>query len=75
MFRPIEELNMIELTEEQAKAMEQQQAPLQLVNPHTREVFVLIHKNVYDLTCQVIGGSKGKTWDDEVDNDLIRKDV
>ena len=66
---------MIELTEEQARAMEQQEAPLQLVNPHTREVFVLIRKNVYDLTCTIVGGSKGKPWDDEADNDLIRKDT
>lgn len=67
-----EEMTMIELTEEQARALEQQQGPLQLVNPRTREVFVLIRKNVYDLTCTVVGG-KGKPWDDEADNDLIRK--
>ncbi|MCI0704351.1 MAG: hypothetical protein L0241_25105 [Planctomycetia bacterium] len=66
---------MIELTEEQAQALEQQQVPLQLINPHTREVFVLIRKNVYDLTCSIVGGGKGKPWDDEADNDLIRKDA
>ena len=66
---------MIELTEEQAKAMEGQKAPLQLVHPRTREVFVLVRKNVYDLTCAVVGGGKGQPWDDEADDDLIRKDA
>jgi hypothetical protein len=70
-----EEPTMIELTEEQAVAMERDQAPFQLVNPRTREVFVLIRKDVYDLTCTVVGGGKGKPWDDEADNDLIRKDA
>ena len=66
---------MIELTEEQAAALEKQQAPLQLVNPRTREVYVLIRRNVYDLTCAVVAGGKGKPWDDEADKDLIRKDA
>ena len=66
---------MIELTEEQALALEKQQAPVQLINPRTREVFVLVQKNVYDLACSVVGGGKGKPWDDAADNDLIRKDA
>lgn len=65
---------MIELTEEQVAALEREQAPLQIINPRTREVYVLIRKNVYDLTCTIVGGGKGKVWDDEDDNDLIRKD-
>lgn len=64
---------MIELTEEQALALEKQKAPLQVVNPRTREVFVLIRQEVYALTSKIIGGGKGKPWDDEADNDLIRK--
>ena len=66
---------MIELTEEQVVALEKQQAPLQLINPRTRAVYVLVRRNVYDLTCAVVGGGKGKPWDDEADNDLIRKDA
>ena len=62
---------MIELTPEQAAALEQQKAPLHVVNPRTNEVFVLIRKNVYDLTCQIVGGP-GKAWADDGD-DLIRK--
>lgn len=64
---------MIELTQEQALALEKQLSPLQVIDPRTREVYVLVRKNVYDLTCTVVGGSKGKVWDDEADNDLIRK--
>lgn len=66
---------MFELTEEQARALEKQQAPLQLVHPRTGEVYVLVRKNVYDLACTVVGGAKGQPWDDEADNDLIRKDA
>ena len=63
---------MIELTKEQTRAIERQKAPLELVNPRTREVFVLIRKEVYDLSCKVVGGGEGKPWGDEADNDLIR---
>lgn len=66
---------MIELTEEQAAAMARERAPLQVVDPRTREVYVLVRRDVYALTCVVVGGGKGKPWDDEADNDLIRKDV
>jgi hypothetical protein len=54
------------------QAMAEQQSPLHVVNPRTREVFVLIRRDVYDLTCGIIGGRKGQVWDDE-DDDLIRK--
>jgi hypothetical protein len=63
---------MIELTEEQVKAMEAQKSPLQVVNPQTQEIFVVIRKKVYDLTCSIVGGQRGSVWDDE-DDDLIRK--
>jgi hypothetical protein len=64
---------MIELTETQVRALESQKSPLHLVNPETQEVFVLIRKDVYDLTCTIVGGQKGRVWDDEADDDLIRK--
>ena len=62
---------MIELTPEQAQAMSEQTPPLQMLNPLTQEVFVLIRKDVYDLTCSIVGGGKGEVWDDEADDDLI----
>jgi len=63
---------MIEMTEDLAKAVEGQKAPLHILNPHTNEVFVLVRKKVYDLTCQIVGGP-GKAWADDADDDLIRK--
>ncbi len=64
---------MIELTKEQVQAIENQQTkPLHMVNPATKEVFVLIRKDVYDLTCNIVGG-QGRVWNDAVDDDLIRK--
>lgn len=64
---------MIELTEEQAQALAEQKAPLRLIDPRTREVFVLIRQDVYDLTCGIVGGGPGRVWDDEADDNLIRK--
>lgn len=64
---------MIELTKEQMRAIETHQSPLHVVNPETKEVFVLIRKTVYDLTCGIVGGQRGRVWDDDADNDLIRK--
>lgn len=64
---------MIELTEEQARAMEAQKAPLQVLNPLTQEVFVLIRKDVYDLTCSIVTGPNRAGWDNPADDDLIRK--
>jgi hypothetical protein len=66
------ETAMLELTEAQVQALEAQKAPLQLVNPATQEVFVLIRKDVYDLTCGIVGGGRRGAWADE-DDDLIRK--
>lgn len=64
---------MIELTEEQAQALKEQKAPLRVVNPRTQEVFVLIRQEVYDLTRSIVGGGPGRVWDDQADDDLIRK--
>lgn len=64
---------MIDLTEEQALAQETQKAPLQVLIPRTQEVYVLIRKDVYELTCGIVGGGKGQVWDDEADEGLIRK--
>jgi hypothetical protein len=64
---------MLELTEQQAAAIEDQKSPLRLVDPRTGEVYVLIRKDVYELTCMAIGGGKSHVWDDAADDDLIRK--
>ena len=64
---------MIELTEEQARAMEGQKKPLHVLNPRTHETYVLIRQDIYDLTCTLIGGKKNGVWGDDDDDDLVRK--
>jgi hypothetical protein len=64
---------MIELTDAQIQALDAQKSPLHLVNPRPQEVFVLIRKEVYEVTRSIVGGGKGQVWDDEADEDLIRK--
>jgi hypothetical protein len=68
------EIAMIELTEEQVQALEAQtQGPLQLLNPRTREVFVLIRQNVYELTSRIVSSPNRRGWENPADDDLIRK--
>ena len=64
---------MIELNEEQTRAMAAEKAPLHVLNPLTQEVFVLIRKDVYDLTCSIVSGPNRAGWDNPADDDLIRK--
>jgi len=64
---------MIELTPEQARAQAAQKAPLHVIDPATGQVFVLVRKDVYDLTRSIVGGGKGQVWDDEADEGLTRK--
>jgi hypothetical protein len=40
---------MIELTEQQVRELEQAEKPATLLNPKTRETFVLVRKDVFDL--------------------------
>jgi hypothetical protein len=64
---------MLPLTEEQVQALEQQKEPLRLVNPRTKEVFVLVRQDVYKLTSAIVGGPNRRGWDDPEDDDLIRE--
>ena len=64
---------MIELTPEQAQAMAESKTPLQVIDPLTQEVFVLIRQNVYELTCGIVRGMNRSGWDNPADDDLIRK--
>ena len=44
---------MIELTPEQAKAVTLQKEPLQIVNPLTQDVYVLVRQDVYKHTFKI----------------------
>ncbi len=65
---------MVELTEEQMQALEKQtQGTLEVLNPRTREVFVLIRQDVYQLTSRIVSGPNRRGWENPADDDLIRK--
>ena len=64
---------MIQLTAEQVQALETQKEPLEMVNPLTQEIYVLIRKDVYDLTCSIVSEPNRRGWEDPADEDLIKK--
>ena len=55
---------MIELTEEQQQVLSAEKGPLQIVDPLTQEVYVLVRKDVYELGRRVIDGPNRAGWDD-----------
>ena len=63
---------MIELTEEQARAIAQAEQPPVAVNPRTREEFVLLRKDRYDAMQKWLAPLK-RRWDDPADDDLIAR--
>jgi hypothetical protein len=66
------EVLMIELTEEQARALETaHENPAQVLNPRTREVFVLVRQDIYQLMKQVLAPSN-RAWDDPKLDDYER---
>ncbi len=64
---------MIELTKSQVSAMNTQQSPLHVVDPATQEVYVLIRKSIYDLTCGIVAGRTRRVWADDADDDLVAR--
>jgi hypothetical protein len=64
---------MIELTADQARALVDQKAPAEVLNPLTQETFILIRKDVYDSVCGFLR-PLGRNWDNPADDDLIRRD-
>jgi hypothetical protein len=63
---------MIDLTEEQIRAMGEGKSPLEMRNPQTGETFVLIKRHVYELACGLVRPFN-RNWDNPEDDDLIRK--
>jgi hypothetical protein len=63
---------MIELTAEQQRVMAtNSNGPVHVLNPATQAVYVLVPKDVYELTCRIISGPNRRGWDDPADDDLI----
>jgi hypothetical protein len=65
---------MIELTDDQLQALDQQTQPATVIDPRTGQVYRLIKQEVYDLVCATLK-PYGRGWDDPADDDLIRKDL
>ncbi len=63
---------MIELTQEQLQAAEQEASLPVLVNPKTQEEYVLIRKERFEAMQKWIAPLK-RRWDDPADDDLINK--
>jgi len=56
---------MIELTTEQAKALEMGKTLPEVVNPRTGESFILVPKDVYERVRRVIAETNDRAeWDD-----------
>jgi PHD/YefM family antitoxin component YafN of YafNO toxin-antitoxin module len=63
---------MIELSQEQMQAVEQEEPLPVLVNPKTRKEYVLIPKERFEAMQKWIAPLK-RRWDDPADDDLIKK--
>jgi hypothetical protein len=63
---------MIELTQEQMQAVEQEEPLPVMVNPKTQEEYVLIRKERFEAMQKWIAPLK-RRWDDPADDDLIKK--
>jgi hypothetical protein len=63
---------MIELTAEQAEALTRAEQPPLVVDPRTREEFVLVRKDRFEAMQKWVASLK-RRWDHPGDDDLIRK--
>jgi hypothetical protein len=62
---------VIQLTEEQSKAIAGTEQPL-VVDPRTQEEFVLVRRDRFEAMQKRVASWK-RRWDDPGDDDLIRK--
>ena len=65
---------MIELTPEQAKALDAPQQPAVAVDPRTGQEYLLIRRAIYDKV-RLMLKPFGRNWNNPADDDLIRNDV
>jgi hypothetical protein len=65
---------MIELTVEQARALDIPPQPVVAIDPSTGREYLLIRREVYDKI-RLMLKPFGRNWDNPADDDLIRKDV
>jgi hypothetical protein len=59
------ETAMIELTDEQMRAIEGcTDTPVEVLNPRTKDVFVLVRQDIYQRVQRLIDGPNRRGWDD-----------
>ena len=63
---------MIELTEQQAEAITQAEQPPLVVDPRTREEFILVRKDRFEAMQKWMSSLK-RRWDNPADDDLLRE--
>jgi PHD/YefM family antitoxin component YafN of YafNO toxin-antitoxin module len=63
---------MIRLTEEQAEAITSAEQPPLVVDPRTKEEFVLVRRDRFEAMQKWVASLK-RRWDDPGDDNLIRK--
>ena len=65
---------MIQLTNEQLKALDAPEQPAVAVDPRTGQEYLLIRREIYEKVRSVLRPF-GRVWDNPADDDLIRKDA
>lgn len=56
---------MVELNEQQQQALDAEGIPLRVVDPRTKETYVLVRADVYDGMRRVVDGfTRSAGWDD-----------
>jgi hypothetical protein len=65
---------MIELTPEQARALDAPVQPVVAVDPRTGHEYLMIRREIYEKVRLVLKPF-GRSWDNPADDGLIRKDV
>jgi hypothetical protein len=67
------EVAMIELTEQQQKALDGPEQPAVAVDPRTGQKYRLIRQEVYEVMSGIVRPFN-RNWDNPADDELIRKD-
>jgi hypothetical protein len=65
---------MIDLTQEQLQALDASEQPHATVDSRTGQEYLLIRREIYEMVRGTLK-SYGRGWDDQADDDLIRKDL
>ena len=65
---------MIELRDDQLRALDGTQQPPVAVDLRTGQEYLLIRRDIYEKVCGFLKPF-GRVWDNPADDDLIREDV